>query len=114
MSTDDINVTGIPAEVITPSFTWSPSTTTTLPSGVVVNRAAHGVSLTFTASLVTEDASGRLTVIEYRWDFGDGVFGYGNGATHTYKLANFSAATILRVTDSRNHQWFTRQQMYLS
>lgn len=111
--------------IVTPSclelsFTWTPAGTETYtaPNGLVLSApsAAANTLLTFTAAVTIDgsDLTGPLTITEYRWDFGDGVYGYGNGATHSYKLANFQAATKLRVTDSKGRQWFTRGQMYLT
>lgn len=115
------------SDLITPSgvavsFSFTPAGTFTYtsPSGLVLSApsAAHNTSLTFTATATIynqgSDLTGPLTIIEYRWDFGDGVYGYGNGATHTYKLQNVQAVTKLRVTDSKGRQWFTRAQMYLT
>lgn len=120
-------MTEILSDIITPSyvelsFTWTPAGTFTYtaPAGLVLSApsASHNTLLTFTAATTIDsqgnDLTGPLTIIEYRWDFGDGVYGYGNGATHTYTLQNIQAATKLRVTDSQGRYWFTRQQMYLS
>jgi PKD repeat protein len=55
-----------------------------------------------------------LAVTEYFWDFGDGVKGYGNPITHTYKLSGISPQAVLRVTDNYGRRWFCRQQIYLT
>jgi hypothetical protein len=103
------------------SFAWTPehTYTYTAPNGQVITApsAAVNTMLTFTAttriSNQGNDITGNLTIIEYRWDFGDGVVGYGNPVGHTYKITNFQAQAALRVTDSKGRQWFTRAQLYL-
>lgn len=109
------------------TFGWTPAGTFTYtaPDSIVMTApsAAVNTSLTFTTTTTittattiigTTEPSGPLTLIELRWDFGDGVIAYGNSATHTYKLANPNAQTVLRVTDSKGRYWFSRATMYLS
>lgn len=54
-------------------------------------------ALTFTATVVTP---ANLTVIEYRWDFGDGVIAYGPIVGHTYTMPSPQTAVSLVVTDN--------------
>lgn len=99
------------------SFSWTPATTYTINS-VAYPAAQHNVLLTFTADVVFYnqgfDLQGPLTVVEYIWDFGDGVIGYGNPVTHTYNQPYFNASTHLKVYDSLGRLWTTRAQMYLT
>lgn len=119
--TDSINVPATTPSSVEVSFAWTPSGTYTFtaPNGIVLTapNASAGVPLIFTATTTIDnqgvDISGPLTIIEYRWDFGDGLIGYGNPVTHTYQLANFNAQTVLRVTDSQGRRWYDRAQMYL-
>ena len=64
---------------------------TSSPSDSAVNQAVN-----FNAS-GTRAAPGH-TIKSYDWDFGDGVFGAGITATHTYGLAR-SYVVVLTVTD---------------
>jgi PKD repeat protein len=64
---------------------------TSSPNDPVVNQAVN-----FNAS-GTRAAPGH-TIKSYEWDFGDGVFGSGITATHTYGLAR-SYVVVLTVTD---------------
>lgn len=68
-------------------------------------------TITFTATVAFTDP-GRQ-VIEYHWDFGDGVNGWGNPATHIYKGNSKHAQAVLRVTDDRGRQYYARKQMYI-
>lgn len=121
--TDNINVVELsPSVVILGAITWTPAGTFThtAPGGLVVTApsAAHGVSLAFAVTFRIDDQgndfSGPLTITEYRWDFGDGVIGYGNPVTHIYRVANFQTQASVRLTDSKGRRWFTRAQMYLT
>lgn len=114
---DTINV--IPAAQSTGqvNFTWSPTdgqytyvvgVDTIVPAGATWTDI--NTPITFTASAVLPP--GR-TVAEYRWDFGDGTSALGNGAVHTYTLANVQASCTLRVTDDQGRQYFCRKQLYL-
>lgn len=64
-------------------------------------------ALTFTASVI---APSTLTPIDYRWNFGDGMFAYGPTATHTYVAAAPQTAVSLIVTD-QNLVQYTRQKL---
>lgn len=115
--TDVVTTFGITPSYVELSFSWTPATTYVFNS-VNYPAAAHNTLLTFTATTTIDsqgnDFGGPLTIVEYRWDFGDGVFGYGNGATHTYNQPYFNARTALRVTDSKGRFWYCRAQMYLT
>lgn len=119
--TDNINTPVSTPSSVEVSFAWTPSGTYTYaaPNGIIITapNAEAGVPLTFTAATTIDnqgvDISGPLTIIEYRWDFGDGVIGYGTPVTHVYQMANFGAQTVLRVTDSQGRRWYCRAQMYL-
>jgi hypothetical protein len=66
--------------------------------------------LTFTA-LVTIPFD--VTVIEYKWDFGDGNIGYGATATHTYSAAAPQTQATLIVTDSNSRISFNNRILNL-
>lgn len=122
MSITTINTPAIITPSVEVAFTWTPagSYTYTAPNGVVITApsATHGTALTFTATAAIDnqgyDFTGPLTIVEYRWDFGDGVYGYGADAVHTYAMANFQTQTALRLTDSLGRYWYSRAQMYLT
>lgn len=58
-------------------------------------------ALTFTASAVIPAG---VTIKEYRWDFGDGNFGFGPTVTYTYRVANPTTQVSLTITDSFSRQ----------
>ena len=58
---------------------------------------ATNQALVFTAS-VTIPAG--VTIKEYRWDFGDGNFGYGPTVGYTYRVANPTTQVSLTITDN--------------
>lgn len=53
--------------------------------------------LTFAADVVMPVG---VEVIEYRWDFGDGVGGYGETVAHTYRVPSHQTRCVLTVLDS--------------
>lgn len=53
--------------------------------------------LTFTSSVILVPGT---SVVEYRWDFGDGEIGYGPTVTHTYQTAAPQTAAKLTVKDT--------------
>lgn len=113
--TDNINLIKTSSSV-EPSFSWSPADTHTftLHTGdVVVPAALANTFLTFTATVGIFDPTGLLSIVEYRWDFGDGTQAFGQSIGHTYVVANFDAFTVLRVRDNLGRFWYSRQQMYL-
>lgn len=62
--------------------------------------------LTFTTTSVLPPG---LAIIEYRWDFGDGVIGYGSSVVHMYIAANSNAQVGLNVL-MNNGKRFTRHR----
>jgi len=69
--------------------------------------------ITFTATASVSDA----TILEYHWDFGDGIEGWGSPATHQYSTwinSHYSVQAVLRIRDSRGRQLYARKQVYLS
>lgn len=57
--------------------------------------------LTFTA---LTSAPPGVSVIEYKWNFGDGKIGYGQSVTHTYKTPAAQTSVTLRITDNKNRK----------
>lgn len=54
--------------------------------------------LTFTADVII--TSKNLSIIQYRWDFGDGTIGYGPTINHTYFAAAPQTQALLNITDN--------------
>lgn len=86
-------------------FTYTVGSTTYSPAGAYWSMV-NG-TITFTATFA------GATVIEYHWDFGDGVEGWGNPVTHIYEIPNQHIQAVLRVTDTLGRRFYTRKQMYL-
>lgn len=72
-------------------------------------RVLTNTQLTFTATAVLPD-SNPLT---YRWDFGDGTFGYGNPVTHEYVADPNSVRVVVQVSDNRGKEHYGAQEIYL-
>lgn len=104
------------------SFSWSPQQTTQInySNGAMVTAASAktNTTLTFTASTRTMDNGDiiptSLTLVEYRWDFGDGVVGFGATTTHRYIIPNYNCQCLLTITDSRGNLWKAVRPMYLT
>lgn len=117
---DTINAIRVPDPDVAVSFVTSPvGATYTYTAGTVTfvtteKYTAVNTSITFTATVTLPSTPPSLAVVEYYWDFGDGTFGYGNGATHTYTIANQNCQAVLRVTDNYGRHWFCRKQIYLT
>ena len=109
------------------TFNWSPVTT---PFSYVVGTQtiipallSDGVTLstdsqyynTPTDNLITFTAAINLphSAAEYQWDFGDGNIGWGEVATHTYKVANPYGHVTLKVTDALGNEYFASKRIYL-
>jgi PKD repeat protein len=71
--------------------------------------AEVGEETEFTATVALP--YGRLA-IEYAWDFGDGVKGYGNPVVHTFKTLTSHSRVSLTVTDDLGHRYRVAKQMY--
>lgn len=113
-------VTSIPAPRGTPtvSLDWSPhdgaytyTVGVTLYSPTNAFYAQVNTSLTFTATISFPDSS--QWAVTYEWDFGDGVKGYGNPATHSYKFASLHTQVVVKVTDNFDKIYTARKQVYL-
>lgn len=52
-------------------------------------------------------------VIEYRWDFGDGVTGYGASITRSFSVANVAQTITVRVLDARGRVASSQRPMLL-
>jgi hypothetical protein len=52
-------------------------------------------------------------IVEYEWDFGDGVKGYGDTVTHSYTAASPSTRTRLCVTDNLGRRFCVGKPMNL-
>lgn len=73
-------------------------------------RVGKNKAMTFTASVQTTPG---VSVLEYRWDFGDGVILYGNPVQHAFNIFG-TRQVVLTVTDSHNRKTFRRKQVYPS
>lgn len=67
-----------------------------------------GAPITFTPNVSISDAD----PVEYHWDFGDGVEGWGVSPQHEYKNA-MQCQAVLCVTDSLGRKHYARRAMYL-
>jgi hypothetical protein len=54
-----------------------------------------------------------VTILEYRWDFGDGHVGHGPTVTHTYEVADPDTEISLTVLDSLGREWSTSKTLSL-
>lgn len=106
--TAEINFSWSPVDA---PFTFTIGSTTYAPGDF---QTPTGSPITFLASVVfptmTEDP---LVAVEYRWDFGDGVVGYGSSAVHTFKFANPHLRVALRVTDNKGRRYFVSHPLHL-
>lgn len=57
--------------------------------------------LTFTA---TASIPAGITVVEYKWNFGDGTIGYGSTVSHTYSISSPQTMATLTTTDNLGRQ----------
>jgi len=60
----------------------------------------NGKKVTFDASS-SKDIDG--TIVNYTWDFDDGIFGYQSVMTHTYSKEDKTYTVILKVTDNKGN-----------
>ena len=67
-------------------------------------------AVNFSATL-SEDEDG--VIIQFEWDFGDGMSGSGENVTHTYATAGTFTA-VLRVTDNDGETGRTNKTIYVS
>ena len=75
----------------------TPSTSGTAPFTVAFSGSGSSVS--------QESGCGGCSIVDYRWDFGDGTIGTGIGTTHTYTEAG-TYMVILTVTDSNGKKGY--------
>ncbi len=73
-----------------------------LDSRYVANTTTNNSNLTFTATAVLPAG---VTIVEYRWDFGDGTIGYGPTIIHNYLAAVPQTQVNLTATDSNRQVW---------
>lgn len=64
--------------------------------------------ITFVANVVTD-----LLIVRYKWDFGDGVVGYGPTATHTFRTYSPQQQVSLLVTDESAKRHYAAKQLNL-
>jgi len=109
------------ASRIVVDFTWSPTSvplsftfigtypyahqadavTRTSDSRYAAYTTPNNTLLTFTA---TASIPSGLTVVEYKWNFGDGTVGYGSSVSHTYLISSPQTMATLIVTDNLGRQ----------
>lgn len=113
---------GIPVPSVAVDFSWSPvsialswtqsgntypyahqsdALTRASDSRYATFITATNQLLTFVASVVTPS---NVSVIEYKWGFGNGDIAYGSIVTYTYLIAVPSVEVSLIVTDSLSRQ----------
>lgn len=96
------------------SFTTSPlGATLTYAAGsstyvTNANYTSAATAITFTPKVFISDAD----PIEYEWDFGDGIKGWGTSPTHQYKN-EMQCQAVLCVTDSLGRKHYARRAMYI-
>lgn len=54
-----------------------------------------------------------LSIVDYRWDFGDGVTGKGLEVTHTYLFASPYTQCVLCITDDRLRKTYVGHRLNL-
>jgi hypothetical protein len=69
-----------------------------------------GEELTFTANVEVDEGD---FILEYQWDFGDGVIGYGPSVVHTYRANSPQIRVHLTVTDNHHRKVYVGQQVIL-
>lgn len=74
------------------------------------NTTPTNTLLTFTANLVIPV---NLSIIEYRWDFGDGGVAFGPSAGHTYLVAASQTRTTLTVKDNLGRSFYRHRYLML-
>src|SRR4051812_35168195 len=97
-------------------FTTTPTGSPYLHTGSTEypTAATHtplNTNITFQA-FVRYDGTRRASV-EYRWNFGDGRFGYGSLTSHIYTVPNPNVQASLRVKDDLGRSFYSRVQIYL-
>lgn len=116
--TNTITTTPSATSVIEPSFSFSPFQSVTFVAGGGIQQTSPAVIIeqttTFVASTSIFDTTGRLSIVSYYWDFGDGTISAGATATHKYIINNPHAVVTLRVTDNFGQVWSARSPIYLS
>lgn len=77
----------------------------------------YAANITPTNTLITFVATAVVPagfpIIEYKWNFGDEMIGYGATASHTYVVANPTTQVSLTVTDSLRRTASTSQVLNL-
>lgn len=53
------------------------------------------------------------SIVQYRWDLGDGVVKFGSIVGHTYRVPNPSLAAKLEITDSLNRKVYVSKVLLL-
>lgn len=104
-STPDITIDFSPHRE---SFSYSVGSTVYSPDDTYFAHIGEEITLTATVSIPDD-----IWIVGYEWDFGDGVKGFGNPATHTYALDNTHMQVGLTITDNLNRKWRARKAMYL-
>lgn len=76
----------------------------------VTNTTPTNTLLSFTANLVVP---GDISIIEYRWDFGDGGVAFGPIAQHTYLVAASQTRVSLTVRDNLGRSFYRHRFLLL-
>lgn len=112
---------------LTVDFSWSPTgppLTVTVGDTIYSNGSVDPLTridppefstpvnteLTFEADIGLPEA---ITIIEYRWAFGDGTGGYGPSVDHTYRVPSPQTRCVLTVLDSTGRVSYAAHQMNL-
>lgn len=67
--------------------------------------------ITFEASVLEDIA--EASIVQYRWDLGDGTVKYGSTVGHTYVVPNPSTSVALEVTDALNRKVYVSHVVLL-
>lgn len=88
------------------AYSYVAGSTTFMPTNAW--HVAVNTSITFTATAVFHAGE---NAVDYGWEFGDGVQGFGESVAHSYKLVN-PVQVVLAVTDSQGRVHRCRRQLY--
>ena len=104
-----------------PNFTWDP-----VGAPVTFNFAGNSYPpagsrfeafytpvnqlVTFTAAV---QAASGTSIVQYKWDLGDGIVQFGPIIGHTYTVPNQSLTAKLEVTDSYNRKAYVSKLLFL-
>lgn len=91
------------------AYVYTVGETTVSPANAFYAHINESVTLTASIEFFVADR----WAVGYKWDFGDGVVGNSNPATHIYKQPNTTMQVSFTVIDNKGVEWYARKAMYL-